>query len=274
LVAADDKDSTTDSSEQSDIANLLRDQVLQQNVLFTQSISVRGRKAKVSCETRGRRQPRESRQCEVEVRAMTVTLRAPWRHDRKLKDTQVNVVLVTEINPPEGDTPIEWILITSLPIASIDAVRLVIQYYCSRWMIEIYFRTLKSCCRIEDLRFEHIDRFERCLAVYMIVAWRTLYAVRLGREFPELNCEAIFEPDEWRAVYQFVTKQVPPKTPPTLQAMIRLIACLGGYINRTRDDEPGPQSVCLGMQRMHDITQCWRMFSPESNGKKLRNTCV
>jgi hypothetical protein len=251
-----------------DVEKLLIDRVSQQKILFTQSISARGRKAKVSCETRGRRQPRESRDCDVAVRAMTLTLRAPWRHDRVLEDTQVNVVLVSEINPPEGDVPIQWVLITSLPIDTVEAVLLVIRSYCSRWMIEVYFRTLKSCCHIEDLRFEHIDRFERCLAVYMIVAWRTLFTVRLGREFPDMNCEAIFEPDEWRSVYQFITKQAPPKTPPSLQEMIRMIAQLGGYIQRSRDDEPGPQTVSLGMQRMHDISQCWRAFGPGSRTGK------
>ena len=122
-------------------------------------------------------------------------------------------------------------------------------------MAEIYFRTLKSCCKIEDLQFEHIDRFERCLAVYMIVTWRPLYAVRLGREFRDLDCEAIFEPDEWRSVYCFVNKtNTPSKTPPTLQTMIRLIARPGGYVARVRHDEPGPQTVSRGMQRMYDIT--------------------
>ncbi len=56
-------------------AQRIRDAVLASPVLFTQPISVRGRKAKVACETRGRRQPRESRQTEVEVRAISVTLR-------------------------------------------------------------------------------------------------------------------------------------------------------------------------------------------------------
>ena len=37
----------------------LREAALQQPVLFTQTIPVRGRKSKVACESRGRRQPRE-----------------------------------------------------------------------------------------------------------------------------------------------------------------------------------------------------------------------
>lgn len=100
----------------------LRERVLVEDVLFTQTINVRGRKTKVRCDTRGRKQPRESRKAEVEVRATRVTLRAPWRHDRKLSAISVNVVLVTEIDPPEGDTPVEWILVTSLPIDDVAHV--------------------------------------------------------------------------------------------------------------------------------------------------------
>jgi hypothetical protein len=120
-------------------ANHLRERLLAEDVLFTKRINVRGRKAKVSCETRGRRQPRQSRKAEVEVRAARVTLRAPWRHDRKLRDVSVNVVLVTEVDPPEGDTPVEWILLTSLPIDDVEQVRMVIQYYCVRFGRDLFF---------------------------------------------------------------------------------------------------------------------------------------
>src|SRR3990170_337784 len=117
-------------------ANHLYDCVAATEVMFTQIIKVRGRKAKLANDKRGRRQPRQSRTAEVEVRAATVTLRPPWRHDRTLTNVTINVVLVTEVNPPKGDTPVEWILLTSLPIDTEEAVRTVIQYYCIRWMIE------------------------------------------------------------------------------------------------------------------------------------------
>jgi hypothetical protein len=130
-------------------------------------------------------------------------------------------------------------------------------------MIEVYFRTLKSGCRVEARRFEHVDRVYPCLAIYMIVAWRTLFVCRLGREFPDIDCEAVFEPAEWKSVYFVVKKKKPPKTPPSLQEMVRLVAQLGGYINRKRKDEPGPQTVWLGLQRAHDIAKCWLIFGPK-----------
>lgn len=62
----------------------------------------------------------------------------------------------------------------------------------------------------------------------MIVAWRTLLVSRLGRDFPEINCEAVFETSEGKAVYQFIHKQPRPAAPPGLQEMVRMVAPLGG----------------------------------------------
>jgi Transposase DNA-binding/Transposase Tn5 dimerisation domain len=242
----------------------LREQLRAQPVLFTQTISVRGRKAKVTCCKRGRQQPRQSRQTEVEVRAARVTLRAPWRPGQKLPAISVNVVLVREPNPPPGDVPVEWILLTSLPIDSLEQVRQVIEYYCVRWMVEVFFRTLKTGCRVEERRFEQVDRQLRCLAVYLIVTWRTLYVCRLGRCCPDIHCEALFESAEWKAVYRVVQNKPPPRQPPPLGEMVRMIAQLGGYVNRRRSGPPGPQTVWLGLQRMHDFALCWELFGPET----------
>jgi hypothetical protein len=248
----------------------VREHVLAQPVLFTHTIQVRGRKAKVACESRGRRQPRQSRQAELAVRAGRVTLRPPWRSDRQLPAVSVNVVLVCEVDPPEGDVAVEWLLLTSLPVDEVDQVRQVIQYYCVRWMIEVFFRVLKSGCRVEERRFEQLDRMLACLAVYLIVAWRTLYVCRLGRGCPDISCEAVFEPAEWKSVWRVVCRTDPPEVPPPLGEMVRLVAQLGGYVNRKSGDPPGPQTIWLGMQRMHDFALCWRQFGPEVRaGPKL-----
>jgi len=244
--------------------NLVREYVLQQPVLFSKAIHVRGRKAKVACETRGRRQPRQSREAEVVVRAARVTLRPPWRSDRKLPPVSINVVLVSEVNPPPDDEPVQWLLLTSLPIDSVEQVRQIIQYYCVRWMIEILFRVLKSGCRVEERLFEYMERLLTCLAVYVIVAWRTLYVCRLGRSCPEASCEVVFEPAEWKSVWKVVRREDPPAEPPPLGVFVRLVAQLGGYVNRKRPDPPGPQTVWIGLQRMHDFATCWQLFGPDA----------
>jgi hypothetical protein len=249
--------------ESPDAGPHLREQVLATPVLYQVELLIRGRKAKTAVEDRGRRQNRETRQATVEVRAATVTLRPPWRHDRALPAVTVNVVLVREPNPPPGEPPVEWILVTTLPINTRAQVRLIVEYYCIRWCIEILFRTLKSGCRIERRRFEEVDRVLPCLGLYVLVAWRTLFVCRLGRSCPDLDCEAVFEPSEWKAVWVAVHHQQPPQKAPRLGEMVHLIASLGGYVER-KNSEPGPQTVWIGLQRMYDLAWAWDSFGPDA----------
>jgi hypothetical protein len=242
-------------------AGHLREEVLATPALYQVELQIRGRKAKTAAEDRSRRQNRVTRKATVEVRAQTLTLRPPHRPDRKLPPVTVNVVLVREPNPPAGEPPVEWMLVTTLPIDTPEQVRTIVEYYCVRWGIEILFRTLKSGCRIERRRFEHIDRVLPCLGLYLIVAWRTLFVCQLGRECPDLDCETLFEPSEWKAVWVAVHQQKPPKKVPSLSEMVHLVARLGGYIER-RNSEPGAQTVWSGMQRMYDLAWAWDTFGP------------
>jgi len=240
----------------------LHDLAQAQPVLFTHAIRVRGRRAKVACDQRARRQPRQSRQATVEVRAAArVLLRAPWRPAGRPPPVSVNVVLVSESNPPD-DEPVEWLLLTSLPVETPAQARDAIRFYCLRWMIEVFFRVLKSGCRVEERRFETMERFTSCLAVYLIVAWRTLYVCRLGRACPEMDCEAIFDPAEWKALWTIARHSAPPAKPPSLGEITRMVAELGGYVPR-KNSPPGPQTIWLGLQRAHDFALCWNRFGPE-----------
>ena len=241
----------------------LREQVAGTPRLYEVELLIRGRQAKTAAEDRVRRQNRETRHAQVEVRAATLTLRAPWRVDRKLPPVTVNVVLAREPNPPPGEPPVEWILLTTLPIDRLEQVRMIVEYYCVRWNIEIFFRTLKSGCRIERRRFEDVERVLPCLAICLIVAWRTLLVCRLGRECPDLDCEAIFEPSEWKAVWMAVHRKKPPRKAPRLSQMVHVIASLGGYVER-RNSEPGAQTVWIGLQRMYDLAWAWDTFGPHA----------
>lgn len=198
-----------------DTGTLLREAVLTTPVLYEVELRIRGRQAKTQVETSVRRQTREGRVAKVEVRAKQVTLRPPPRPDGCLAPVTVNVVQIWEPNPPDGEPRVEWTLVTTLPIETAEQVRTVVEYYCVRWCIEILFRTLKSGCRIEHRRFEDVDRLLPCLGLYLIVAWRTMFVCRMGRSCPEMDCEVVFEPSEWKAVWVAVRKEPPPKQAPT-----------------------------------------------------------
>jgi hypothetical protein len=230
-------------------------------------IRVSKRQASTGDETKKRKLPRDGRIARVTIRAAKVLLRGPARPGLKLPAIFVNAILVKEENAPAGEEPIEWLLLTSLPIETFAEVTTALDYYCCRWEIEIYFRTLKSGCKIEELQFERQDRFEVCLAMYMIVAWRVLHVLMLGRECPKMRCDAVLAEAEWKSVYTIVTNEDAPAKPPLLSDMVKMIAELGGYLNRKHDGPPGPQTMWIGLQRMRDFAIAWAAFGPRDRRK-------
>lgn len=110
---------------------------------------------------------------------------------------------------------------------------------------------LKNGCKVEALQLAQMDRVERALVLYMVVAWRIARLMRLGRTCPELDAALFFEADEIRGAY-LLAKKARPTTPITLNQIIRLIASLGGFLGRKGDGEPGAKTLWIGMQRTMD----------------------
>jgi hypothetical protein len=211
---------------------------------------------------------RKARQANLAIRAMRVTVKPP--HARSsLPSVTYNVVLVEEVGGPQDGTDVCWLLITTLPIDSVAAILRVIDYYVSRWVIEVYFRVLKSGCRVEEIQLETMHRVKNCLAFYRIIAWRVMHLTYLNRESPELPCDAVFAESEWKSVWCVTTKKPLPAHPPTLSEFMSLLTRLGGYNNRPSEAPFGPQPVWIGIRRMLDFATAWLAFGP-----KEETTCV
>lgn len=210
---------------------------------------------------------RPSRVARLELRSATVTLKAPYRADRKMPDTSVNLVWASEPTPPQGQDAVDWLLLTSLPVAGAAQARRVLDYYCCRWQIELFFRTLKSGCRIERLQLENDKRLKPCIALYLIVAWRVLFTTVLARTCAQMPCTVVFEEEEWKSAYTVSQGPPLPDAVPNLAQMMRIVARLGGYLGRKSDGPAGPSTIWTGLQRVRDFTLAWRAFGPGSPGR-------
>ncbi len=111
---------------------------------------------------------------------------------------------------------------------------------------------LKNGCKVEALQLSAIDRIERALALFMIVAWRVANLMRVGRTCPNLDAALFFDPDEIRGAY-LLSKKPQPTEPPRLNEVLRLIAQLGGFLARKSDGEPGVKTIWQGLQRVMDV---------------------
>jgi hypothetical protein len=196
---------------------------------------------------------RPARTVHQQIKAVRVTLKAPSRPDRTLAEVTVTALLAFEPNPPADEDPLVWVLLTNLPVETPQQAIEKLAWYLCRWQIEVYFKVFKSGCRVEQLQLEKRERLEPALAFYMIIAWRVLYLTMLGRECPEMPCDTVFADEEWRAVYLVTQRQAPPDAPPSLDTMVRMVATLGGFLNRKSDGFPGPKTLWIGLQRIPDF---------------------
>ena len=199
---------------------------------------------------------RAARQASLEIRYAAVSLVAPRR--RHGPALAVWAVLAQEHDAPAGVKPLEWMLLSTVEVSSVEQACERLMWYSRRWGIEVLHRTLKSGCRIEQRQLGHADRLEACLAIDLVVAWRIYHLSKLGRDDPQAPCTVYFEEAEWKALTVFMTKNSAASNQvPTLRDMIRSVATLGGFLGRKGDGEPGAQTLWLGLQRLDDIVAMW-----------------
>ncbi len=209
---------------------------------------------------------RAARTATCTVRVATVTLRPPWRPGGvRLAPVAVTVVAVRESAPPSATDRLEWVLLTSLPVTTVPDVQRVIGYYACRWEIEVFFRLLKSGCQVEALPFQTRARLEPCLGLCLVLAWRLHAVTRLGQQTPTAPCTVALADAEWRVLALLVTRQPPPRVPPSLGQAVRWLAQLGGFAGRTGDGDPGPLTLWRGWQRIQEAVTLQRLY--EEQGK-------
>jgi hypothetical protein len=178
-----------------------------------------------------RNPPRPGRVANLEIRAARVTLQRPKLAGRG-NTLEVNVVHVTEVNPPPGQAPIEWILLTSEPIDTTEAILAVVDIYRRRWLIEEFFKVLKTGCSYEARQLESFETFTNALALFMPVAWGLLRLRALERTNSNMRSEACFTPDQLAALRAKTGKPLS-----TVTDAMRAIAQMGGHIRN--NGQPG-----------------------------------
>jgi len=212
-------------------------------------------------EVRVPRKPgKKERVARLGVKYSPVTLNPPQRK-KNLPEVNIWAVLAKEVEVPVGEDGLEWMLLTTMPVTSFNDAVQKLEWYSKRWGIEIFHRTLKSGCKIEERQLGSADSIESCLAIDLVVAWRIYHLTKLGRETPDCPCSVYFAEEEWKALNAYITKNPkPPEKPPTLRDAMRMVASLGGFLGRKSDGEPGTKSLWLGLQRLDDITAMWKIM--------------
>jgi hypothetical protein len=176
----------------------------------------------------------------------------PIGKEKRYSNLTLTVIHALERGIPEDRDPIEWKLITNLPVTSKAAAIEKLKWYALRWKIETFHKVLKSGCRAEDSKLRNAERLANLIAILCILAWRVLWMCMVNRVSPELPADLVFTETEIKLLEQLVPEKDSSARKTVGDFLIRL-AKLGGHLGRTRDTPPGNTVLWRGMMRLTDI---------------------
>jgi hypothetical protein len=206
--------------------------------------------------------PRESRLTRLSIAARPLVLKMPKRHPKQSKarraatlapSVALNVVRVWEADPPPGEKPVEWVLLTSDPIDCEEQILQIVDRYRARWTIEEYFKALKTGCAFESRQLEDYESLANALAVFAPIACTLLDLRSEARRTPDAPAELVLSKSQIEVLRAL--GRIPLPDVPTQRDVLLAVAALGGHIKWSGD--PGWLTLGRGYADLMMLTAGW-----------------
>jgi hypothetical protein len=228
-----------------------------------------GRKGKTPRNTLQKYPPRAARSARLAISATQVRFPNTRRVDKQSDGVLVNVVRVWEPRPPAGEPPVEWILLTSEPIATAAELHAIVDYYRARWTIEDFFKALKTGCSLERRQMESYDALRKVLAILAPIAWRLLYLRGLARQAPHGRATRAFSNIELQLLSRApATRGCPP--PKSISDALALLARLGGHLKS--NGPPGWHTLGRGYEKLLLLRIGWELATDSQTSSIQRRS--
>lgn len=237
----------------------------QQPVVLRRTVALARRTHQGSMGTLKKFHPaRHEREARLEVRARAVSLPRPTGQSRWIKPRQisVNVVLVTERGQPKGVAPVSWMIITNLPISTKADVERIVDAYRARWIIEEFFKALKTGCAFEKRQLETFHALMNALALFCVIAWRLLVLRSTARDTPDAPAEKALTARQVRVLQAVAElrdrrlKRVVLPAKPRARDVLNAVAGIGGHLKN--NGLPGWQVLSRGYDALLLLELGWR----------------
>jgi len=191
---------------------------------------------------------------ELEIKFKTVELQpSDGRKAKIYGPLKVSIIFAKEVsNRKNGRPPIDWKLVTDLPISCLAEAVEKLRWYALRWRIEIFFKILKSGCRAEDLKLREYERITKLISIYCILGWRVFWMTMMNREVQTAPASLALTEVEIK-ILDHLFPQVDQRRKKILSDYILKVARLGGYLARSSDPPPGNQIIWRGLKKLGEI---------------------
>lgn len=234
---------------------LLSDVISRAKTVVTREVQLSGRRARNDLFNRKRNPARETRLAHLAISAESVRISRPIRCEESLPETiSVNFVHVREIDTNGTEPPVDWVLATTESIETVADIERIVDFYRSRWVIEEYFKALKTGCEYEKRQLESEHTLSNALAVLVPIAWQLLLLRSLARADDEAPAADALSKTQLTILIA-VSKKLPKE--PTVRQALLAIAGLGGHIKN--NGEPGWIVLGRGFQHLLALEQGWKV---------------
>lgn len=217
-------------------------------------VAISTRKSSTKPRDRNSHPARDGRLARLRFAACRVELRRPRYLKDGLETISVNVVHVEEIDAPEEETPVRWVLFTTEPVETNEQIAEIVDIYRTRWLIEEYFKALKTGCLYEQRQFESRHALIMLLAMSLPIACELLWLRSRARTEPDAPATEVLTPIQVRVLREISPKKL-PRSPTVREAMLA-IAELGGHLRS--NGEPGWLILHRGLRKLLDYEVGWR----------------
>lgn len=198
---------------------------------------------------------RKARKVKLAVRFSPVQLRKPHRFDISTNPLTVYAVYATEIDCPEGETPLSWMLLTTEIVDSVEMALTILRWYTYRWRVEEYHKILKSGCQAEKYRLA-AEGMKPLLGFLSVIAVELLRVTYLHRTEPDALAINILNPVQIE-VLKAKARKLPPVL--TIAWAVEAVASLGGYLEHRRKTPIGIQVLWRGWLNLYELCEGWRL---------------
>ena len=203
---------------------------------------------------------REIKEITLFLKATPITVPIPKKmSEDSIKNNGYTSITLNAVHAYDGEH--EWILLTQLPIDTLEQIKKIVTLYKSRWHIEDYHKVLKTGYQVDEI-YLHTSKeaIKNLLILSSISACRLYWLIYIGRTEATIKADELFEEFEWKAIYVYFNEPIPNECPTVSELMLK-IARLGGYKDNKWSNPPGIKTIWLGYQQFTTAAQMYRNMS-------------
>lgn len=230
----------------------------QATVMAEREVMLGARNTVRGSKTRKTHPPRAARLATLCVAATPITLLKPVdrrKNENVPEQLELHAVRVWEASPPPSEPQVEWTLLTSEPADTPEALLRIVDCYRARWLVEEFFKAMKTGCAIEKRQLESFASFSKAIAFFAPMAWQLLVLRHRAHHDRDGDGRASL-PDGMLEVLRHIARKPLPQTP-NAQEVLYAVAALGGHLKR--NGPPGWQTLGQGYEKLRDATEIWNL---------------